>query len=203
MRRRRRRRSGRGDVRAAAHERVAEHGDHPAHALCLRRPGLLRYTVDNAGYVSSLAYNYAGKHTSTIVYAAPIAPATSDFTYDNIKALVSPPSGIANPANDRQSYSVYNAKGEVAYTIGAAGTVTGYTYDIAGNVIKTVRYAAVRATTARCRCWRRWTHGRRARRRMPTMSSREAGIRRAATCASASMAKAIAPNMSMTPMAIC
>ncbi|NIJ36979.1 YD repeat-containing protein [Sphingopyxis panaciterrae] len=104
--------------------------------------GLLRYTVDNTGHVSSFAYNAAGKLVSTIVHAAPIAAATSDFTYDNIKVLLT---GIANSANDRLGSNVYNAKGQVAYTVGAIGTVTGYAYDVAGHVIRTITYATTRA----------------------------------------------------------
>lgn len=114
--------------------------------------GLLRYLIDNAGYVTSFAYNFAGRLTSTIAHAAKIA--TDDFTddavftYDAVDMLVTDPAtGLANPANDRQSYNVYNAKGQVAYTVGAAGGVTGFTYDIAGHVVKSVAYASAYATS--------------------------------------------------------
>ncbi|WP_150115346.1 RHS repeat protein, partial [Pelagerythrobacter marensis] len=103
--------------------------------------GLLRHTIDNGGYVTSHAYNYARKLTTTIVHAAPIS--TGDFTYDNVKALVN---AIASEADDRESYNVYNGEGQVAFTIGAGNVVNGFSYDLAGNVTEAVRYAALRNT---------------------------------------------------------
>ena len=122
-------------------------GADPAHAFNRRTryvydgQGLLRYLVDNAGQVTSYTHNYAGKLTSTIAYAAPIS--TTDFTYDNVKALVS---SIANEATDREAYNVYDAIGRLAYSINADNAVTGFAYDGAGRVIKTVQFAIRRDT---------------------------------------------------------
>ncbi len=107
----------------------------------------LRYAVDNAGYVTQYLYpndvlwSATGLVRGTIVHAAPIS--TTDFTYDNVKTLVA---GIASDTNDRESYSVINAKGQVAYSVDARGQVTGFAYDIAGRVTKSVQYAVLRAT---------------------------------------------------------
>ncbi|MDX8356530.1 DUF6531 domain-containing protein [Sphingopyxis terrae] len=111
--------------------------------------GLLRFAIDTAGYVTEYVYESdvkwgaVGLARSTIVHATAIA--TSDFTYDNVKALVAANAG--NAAN-RKSFAVYDAAGRLAYAIDAEGAVTGFAYDAMGHVIKTVAYAAKRATSA-------------------------------------------------------
>ena len=110
--------------------------------------GLLRFAIDTAGYVTEYVYESdvkwgaVGLVRSTIVHATAIA--TSDFTYDNVKALVAANAG--NAAN-RKSFAVYDAAGRLAYAIDAEGAVTGFAYDAMGHVIKTVAYAAKRATS--------------------------------------------------------
>lgn len=93
--------------------------------------GKLRYTVDSAGGVTGFTYNVAGKLTKTTVFAAAIS--TSDFTYDNVKALV-----VANATNDRATTIAYNGQGLVASTVDATGLSTAFTYDSSGRVIKSV-----------------------------------------------------------------
>lgn len=94
---------------------------------------LLRYKVDMLGEVTGYTYNTAGKLTGTTLYAATIN--TTDFTYDNVKALVS---AIANAANDRSATVNYNAQGLVSSSVDAGGLVTTLTYDSSGRVIKSV-----------------------------------------------------------------
>ncbi|MBL7659546.1 hypothetical protein INQ28_24955, partial [Escherichia coli] len=48
--------------------------------------GLLRYAVDGLNQVIAYGYDAAGLQTSVLRYAAAMA-ATSDYTYDNVKAL--------------------------------------------------------------------------------------------------------------------
>lgn len=95
--------------------------------------GLLRYSVNSQGGVSSLAYNNAKRLIQTTIHAATIS--TGDFSLDNIKALVA---GIANGAYDRTSTISYNSRGQMASTTDAAGLVTSFTYDALGQVVKTV-----------------------------------------------------------------
>ncbi len=103
--------------------------------------GLLRYHVDNAGQVTSYAYNNAGKLTSTIAYAAAIS--TADYTFDNVKVLVT---AIANEATDRESYNIYDTIGRLAYSVNADNAVTSFAYDSAGRVTKTLEFAVRRDT---------------------------------------------------------
>ncbi len=110
--------------------------------------GLLRFGIDAAGRVTEYAYKSEvewgaiGLVRSTIAHAVPIA--TSDFTYDNVKALVA--ANASNAAN-RTSWSVYDAAGRLAYGIDADGAVAALTYDTTGNITKSVAFAAKRATT--------------------------------------------------------
>ncbi|MCJ2186968.1 GH-E family nuclease [Novosphingobium beihaiensis] len=104
---------------------------------------LLRYTIDAANNAVGYSYNAAGRQTGSIAYTTAIA-STSDYTYDNIKSLVA---AIANSTNDHQSWSVYNAKGQLTYAIDATGAVTGYGYDSMGQTIKVTQFAVKRTTT--------------------------------------------------------
>jgi YD repeat-containing protein len=68
--------------------------------------GLLRYEVDSLNQVTEFAYNSAGKLTNTIAYAGAIA-ATSDYTFDNVKALVAS-AGLASSVETRRSWIIYD-----------------------------------------------------------------------------------------------
>jgi len=107
--------------------------------------GLLRFQVDHLGYVTGFEHSLTGRarSTATIVYATSLGTAITDFTYDNIDALTTP---LASHADNRESYAIYNVKGQIVYSIDAAGLVTGFTYDITGRVTKTVQYAVLRST---------------------------------------------------------
>ncbi|WP_332819384.1 AHH domain-containing protein [Sphingopyxis sp.] len=105
--------------------------------------GLLRFAIDNAGYVTEYVYESEvewgaiGHVRSTIRHA--VAIATGDFTYDNVKAQVG---ANASHASNRTNWSVYDAAGRLAYAVDADGAVTGFSYDVMGNVITTVAFAA-------------------------------------------------------------
>lgn len=99
---------------------------------------LLRYSIDPLGQVT--AYTYAANTrllVRTAVYDAPIG-ATSDYTYDNVKALLTTQEAATAK---RASYNLYDAAGRLAYSVDAAGGIAGYTYDSSGRVTKSVRYA--------------------------------------------------------------
>lgn len=95
--------------------------------------GLLRYQVDMVGGVAGYTYDVAGKLTKTTAYAGTIS--TTDFTYDNVKALVA---AIVNATNDRASTISYTASGLVASTVDAGGLTTSYVYDNLGRATKMV-----------------------------------------------------------------
>ena len=104
--------------------------------------GLLRFQLTDYNYITSYEYNAAGKVHTTIVHAAPLSG--SDYTYDAVKAQVA--SSIANNTNDRESFSVYNANGQLAYTVDAENAVTGYSYNGHGELTKVTQYEAERTT---------------------------------------------------------
>lgn len=111
--------------------------------------GLLRFEIDPAGrvteyvYQSEVAWGAIGLVRSTISHA--VAIATNDFNYDNVKALVA--ANASNIAN-RTGWSVYDNAGRRTYAIDSDGSVTSFTYDVMGNVIRTVAFAAKRLTAS-------------------------------------------------------
>lgn len=109
--------------------------------------GLLRFKVDSLNQITT--YQYASnidKPASVQVYTTAL-PATSDYTFDNVKRLVFGDANTTAMTAARTSYNIYDAAGRLAYSIDAAGSVTGYAYDNMGRVTRTVAYATARVTT--------------------------------------------------------
>ncbi|MEH3047773.1 hypothetical protein [Sphingomonas adhaesiva] len=111
--------------------------------------GQVRFTIDGLGNTTRFDYNSAGQNNRTIVYAAPLATTLSDYTFDNVMAL------LANQGADtprRISYAIYDVAGRLAYRLDPVGAandtaVTAYVYDAAGNLLRTTAYATTRDTT--------------------------------------------------------
>ncbi|WP_197279280.1 LysM peptidoglycan-binding domain-containing protein [Novosphingobium sp. AAP1] len=110
--------------------------------------GLLRFKVDSLNQITT--YQYAGnidKPASVQVYTTAL-PATSDYTFDNVKRLVFGDASTTAMTAARTSYNIYDAAGRMAYSIDVSGTVTGYAYDTMGRVTRTVAYGTARVTTS-------------------------------------------------------
>lgn len=103
--------------------------------------GLLRFQINDAKQVTEFVYNSAGKVTTTIAYASALTG--SDYTYDTVKTQMATK---ANDNTDRESFSVYNANGQLAYTIDTSDSVSGYTYNSHGELTKVTQYATARST---------------------------------------------------------
>ncbi|HYD36587.1 MAG TPA: hypothetical protein VEA60_03180, partial [Allosphingosinicella sp.] len=108
--------------------------------------GLLRYQINGLNELVSFSYDTANQLTSTVRYARPISEPSS-LKYASIKKLVAD-LGLANDADTRRDWTVYDSAGRVAYTIDAAGGVVRRIYDNVGQVARTVQYEAGRPTTA-------------------------------------------------------
>jgi YD repeat-containing protein len=108
--------------------------------------GQLRFVVDSKLQVTETQFDNAGQPTAVICYANVLASGTTDFTYDNVKALVTA-AGFA-AADDRKIWSVYDAAGRVAYTIDGEGDVVQFTYNLLGEVTRKIEFAATRATAS-------------------------------------------------------
>ncbi|MET0183648.1 MAG: hypothetical protein ABW199_12265, partial [Caulobacterales bacterium] len=106
--------------------------------------GLLRFTIDPLRRVTEYVYwegsganaTANGQVRRTISYAAPLG-SVGNYKYATIKDAVT--SGLS----DRTSYNVYNDRGQLAYSVDAAGGVVGFGYDAYGNVIKQTQFATV------------------------------------------------------------
>lgn len=111
--------------------------------------GYLRFQIDALNHVTEYVYDSGvaggaiGVVRQSIQYAGTIG-ALGDYKIATVKTAVAALAG--NPDN-RQSWAVYDTSNRLAYSIDATGAVTGYSYDNLGQVTKTVRYAALRATT--------------------------------------------------------
>ncbi|NRR29071.1 RHS repeat protein [Oxalobacteraceae bacterium] len=96
--------------------------------------GLALAQLDAQGYLTEYRYDGAGRLLDTIAYAN-ATPAAERAT--GTLATLRP---AASAADQRQRY-FYNAQGQVAAVIDAAGILTETGYDNAGNVVRVTRYA--------------------------------------------------------------
>lgn len=113
--------------------------------------GLLRFTIDTVNRVTEYVYagpragDATGTVRQTIAYSRPIAALGSYNVATVTQGLAN--AGATNDPANRRSFAVYDGKGNLTFAIDAAGSVTGYGYDAAGNVVKTTRFATAYATT--------------------------------------------------------
>lgn len=94
--------------------------------------GLVRYTVDNLGYVTKFSYNRAQKLTETRQLINPTT--VTDFTFDAVAAAA----GTAS--TDRITKTTYDSAGRVRTVTDPIGLVTTFDYD-EHNQVQTVTYA--------------------------------------------------------------
>lgn len=97
------------------------------------KDGRLRFTVDALGHVTERAYDADGNVVHTTAYDGGVAPASYSLT-----AITAAVAGMPS----RGTRSVYDAAGQLMFSIDMANEVTGFTYDAFGNVIKQVEFAA-------------------------------------------------------------
>ncbi|WHN66080.1 LysM peptidoglycan-binding domain-containing protein [Cysteiniphilum sp. QT6929] len=99
----------------------------------------LHYQIDGNGGVSELRYDERGLQTEVIHYATPVA----------LSALASnAPLNIQTTAQDRHSFTLYDAAGRVSYQIDALGRATGFAYNNAGAVVAVNHYSQTVAQDA-------------------------------------------------------
>ncbi|SMC27724.1 YD repeat-containing protein [Andreprevotia lacus DSM 23236] len=94
------------------------------------------YRIDALGYVTQTRYNSYGQLAAVTQYAKAITvPAVRSAA--NLANAV-----VADAANDRTSYSVYDSVGRQVASVDAEGYLTEYLLDSAGRQTSVVRYAA-------------------------------------------------------------
>jgi YD repeat-containing protein len=115
--------------------------------------GLLRFQIDALNRVTEYRYEHydtssyiTGGVRSEIRYAAALGSLGS-YTFASVRSAINAASMGSNSAN-RTSWAVYTDRGQLAYTIDAAGSVTRNRYDSYGRLITVTRFATVRATTS-------------------------------------------------------
>src|SRR6185312_4947013 len=108
------------------------------------------FSIAPTGSVTQAWYNADGKVTATRQYAkAVILPnaltpngSGGNLSTVQLEALVSQAAARARPsANDPVTYQVYNANGQLQYSIDPTGNVTETRYNTAGQIEETLAYA--------------------------------------------------------------
>ncbi|SFH03779.1 YD repeat-containing protein, partial [Duganella sp. CF458] len=95
--------------------------------------GSLIWEMDATGGVTEYRYNGKGNQVEKIVYATPLDPSQ----YVAGSAIVAP----AANAQDVHQYQVFDAAGQLSWSIDGMGGATNFTYDGEGNVVSRVTYA--------------------------------------------------------------
>ncbi|HEV2817243.1 MAG TPA: LysM peptidoglycan-binding domain-containing protein, partial [Allosphingosinicella sp.] len=106
--------------------------------------GYLRFSLNAMAAPTEYVYDGAGRVIRTVAYSGLITAASSYSLAYVQSQLVS--TGLATSVYNRISRSVYDAAGQLAFAIDAAGAVTAFAYDNVGKVAKTTRYATLYAT---------------------------------------------------------
>ena len=110
--------------------------------------GRLRYVLNTALRPTRYVYDNAGNLIRTEVFPGSIA-ATWPYTVGYIDGQITS-TGMASPTtpDKRVTRMVYDAANRLTFSIDATGGVTGYTYNQAGDLVKTRRYETTYIGTA-------------------------------------------------------
>ncbi|MAM84814.1 MAG: hypothetical protein CL472_09160, partial [Acidobacteria bacterium] len=99
--------------------------------------------LDGEGYLSEIIYDNAGQKVEEVAYAAKTnASYWASGTFNQLRSSAAPTA----TANRRLHY-VYDGQGQLRYSVDGAGFATGFTYNNAGRLTKTVVYAAAISTS--------------------------------------------------------
>ena len=101
--------------------------------------GRLAFTIDAEGGATALSYDAAGRAVKQTGFAALFGTAGDQ----SLSAMQSWAAAHAADSANRVSRSVYDAAGELAFTVDAEGYVTEHRYDAAGRRSQDIRYAGV------------------------------------------------------------
>ncbi|WP_445362293.1 hypothetical protein ACJJIQ_14585 [Microbulbifer sp. ANSA003] len=103
--------------------------------------GRVSGTLDQEGYLTEYRYNRAGQLVATTRYANRVASYSESAHWLNSGTLktLRP---VVDAQNDRTSYWIYDAQGREVAEIDAEGYLSEHQYDVAGNRVKTIRYAS-------------------------------------------------------------
>ena len=105
------------------------------------------YQIDGAGDVTQTFYDAAGRVTGTLSYATPLS-SSALTTLGTTPTPTQIAAVVTGSANDRRTYTVYDAAGRPALAINAAGAVVTMTYDADGRVTSTHAYATALSAQA-------------------------------------------------------
>ena len=107
----------------------------------------LRFTLDATNAISETVYDAAGLVTQVVRYASfqSVSGATSVITTTtaggNVTHTINQSNVVKDAGHDRATSYVYDRDGRKIYERDALGSVTGFKYDVAGNVIERTDFA--------------------------------------------------------------
>ncbi|RZL02988.1 MAG: hypothetical protein EOP36_06545, partial [Rubrivivax sp.] len=102
--------------------------------------------VDSTAGLTEYIYNGNGQVVKTIVYANKVTAPLSGTGFDPKVLTLDGTGGLRpalNPANDRISYNLYDAAGQLSMTVDPAGAVIESRYDGSGRLNSTIAYNVV------------------------------------------------------------
>ncbi|WP_444925668.1 hypothetical protein ACJJI4_15005 [Microbulbifer sp. TRSA002] len=103
--------------------------------------GRVSGTLDQEGYLTEYRYNRAGQLVATTRYANRVA-SYSESAHRLNSGTLKTLRPVVDAQNDRTSYWIYDAQGREVAEIDAEGYLSEHQYDVAGNRVKTIRYAS-------------------------------------------------------------
>lgn len=109
--------------------------------------GRVAAQIDAEGAVTEYRYDRRDQLVQTIAYANKLTAAQLSSLAGNPAQGVAAMLPVPSPAQDRVTRRLYNALGQLAKTIDAAGAVTQLTYDGLGRQTGSVQYATVLSST--------------------------------------------------------
>ncbi|QOK94573.1 LysM peptidoglycan-binding domain-containing protein (plasmid) [Ralstonia pseudosolanacearum] len=113
------------------------------------KDGLLRATIDGAGFLTEYRYNAAGQRIQSIAYAQPVAGYDATSGLAALRTAIATASGTdsltgllpASDAADIQDFYYYDGQGRPVGHVDGEGYLTESAYDANGNLTQSIRYA--------------------------------------------------------------
>ncbi|MFV8638620.1 LysM peptidoglycan-binding domain-containing protein [Ralstonia pseudosolanacearum] len=113
------------------------------------KDGLLRATIDGAGFLTEYRYNAAGQRIQSIAYAQPVAGYDAASGLVALRAAIATASGTgslasllpAGDAADIRDFYYYDGHGRLVGHVDGEGYLTESVYDANGNLTQSIRYA--------------------------------------------------------------
>ncbi len=101
------------------------------------RSGKLVGSLDGLGYLTEIVYDAAGQKIEEVAYITQTNSAYwASGTFNQLRSTAA-----VNNANNRRMRYVYDGQGQLRYSVDSANQVAGFTYNVAGKLLKSTAYS--------------------------------------------------------------